>query len=270
MPTLPPSTDITSPTATEGNAKTWFAAVRTYIATLLGEGGTQSAALSALGAPLNAATIKTGAYTVVAADRGKVVSCSGTWTLAITAAATLGDGFVFGVQNTGSGTITIDPNLSEQIDGQSTQTIEPNGLKMIYCDGTRFTSVGGGVSSFNTRTGAITLTTADVNNTIVTGNQVGAILNCGAVAYSAVLPFVIGSSYSCSAGRIQGTGGNNTAYAISSAGGYFDSTGTEITLTGTWKLLEVIEIAYKNFYFDGSTEYDIERYAPLYRFQRTA
>ena len=130
-------------------------------------------------------------------------------------------------------------------------------------------ATGGGVSSFNTRTGAITLTTADVNNTIVTGNAVGAVLTCRADTYSSTNPFVVGTSYSGSSefGTIQGTGGNNTAYAISSAGGDFYTAGTKLSLTGTWKCIEIIEIYYTD---NDGTEDAKSRYAPLYRFQRTA
>lgn len=142
MATLPPSTDITASGATEGNAKTWFAAVRTFIAQQLGTLGTQAESLTVLGVPFNGSLTKTGAYTVVAADRGKIIKCSGTFTLSLTAAATLGDGFFFGVWNTGAGTITTDPNLSEQIAGATTRTTAAGKLDIVYCDGTAFNVVG--------------------------------------------------------------------------------------------------------------------------------
>src|SRR5439155_3076394 len=77
-------------------------------------GGTGSttaiAALQALGAMMNKVTAKAGNYTVVAADMGVVFNATGTWTLTLTAAATLGNGFAFGLVNSGAGTITIAPN----------------------------------------------------------------------------------------------------------------------------------------------------------------
>lgn len=142
MATLPPSSDITSGTATEGQAKTWLSSVRTFIAQFLGTLGTQAEALGLLGVPLNSSVPKSGAYTVVEADRGKVIRCTGTWTLSITAASTLGDGFVFGVENEGVGTITIDPNLSEQIDGATTKTIAAGKLSIVFCDGSKFVTAG--------------------------------------------------------------------------------------------------------------------------------
>lgn len=73
-------------------------------------------ALSNLAAPFSSRAAKTGAYTVIASDRGKVIQAtSGTWTLSLTAAATLGDAFTFQVFNSGTGVITIDPNGSEAI-----------------------------------------------------------------------------------------------------------------------------------------------------------
>lgn len=150
MPTLPASTDITSSTTTEGNLKAWLSAVRTYIASLLGNGGAQGEALTALGAPFNSTLPKTGAYTVVAADRGKVISCTNTFTLALSAASTLGDGFSVTVVNAGTGTITVDPNLSELIDGQTTKTIGAGNSTVIICDGTQFRMVGlGSVRTVN-------------------------------------------------------------------------------------------------------------------------
>jgi hypothetical protein len=163
MPTLPPSSDIIGSTITEGQAKTWFSSVRTYIATLLGAGGTQGEALTALGVPMHGSIPKTGAYTVVATDRGKVVKCAGTWSLSLTAVATLGDGFAVCIANDGAGVITIDANLSELIDGATTLALAAGKSLSLYCDGTKWISFGrGGVESFNTRSGAVTLTSGDV------------------------------------------------------------------------------------------------------------
>jgi len=55
------------------------------------------------------------ADTLIESDYGKIIFLSGTFTLAITAAATLGSGWYCDVMNSGTGTITIDPNGSETI-----------------------------------------------------------------------------------------------------------------------------------------------------------
>jgi hypothetical protein len=91
-----------------------------------------------LGRILNSTVAKTGAYTVVAADEGVLIKASGTWTLSLTAAATLGDGFAFGVVNTGTGVITIDPNASETIDGQTTLILNPGDMAIPVCDASNF------------------------------------------------------------------------------------------------------------------------------------
>jgi hypothetical protein len=65
------------------------------------------------------------AYTVVAADHRRLIACTGTWTLTLTAGATLGAGFEVLARNVGSGLITIDPDGSETIDGDATLVLPP-------------------------------------------------------------------------------------------------------------------------------------------------
>lgn len=79
---------------------------------------------------------KTGAYTVVDTDVGATFLCTNTFTLTLTAAATLGNGFMFAVKNNGTGIITIDPNAAELIDGQATITLNPGRSAIIACNGT--------------------------------------------------------------------------------------------------------------------------------------
>ena len=105
-------------------------------------GSTQAEALLNLGALASDTVALSGAYTVVAADRGKVFNSTGTWTLSLTAAATLGDGFSFGVVNSGSGAITIDPSGAELIDGASTIILSAGQTCFVTCTGTAFLSIG--------------------------------------------------------------------------------------------------------------------------------
>ncbi len=62
---------------------------------------------------------KSATYLVVGADRGKLIECTGTFVLDLTAAGdvTIGDGFYFWARNSGSGVIDIDPNSTESING---------------------------------------------------------------------------------------------------------------------------------------------------------
>ena len=144
MPSLPSSTDFTGSAVTEAGFKTAITNQREFLAGLLGSSGNQIDALVAMGVLGADSVSKTSGYTVVAADRGKVILCNGTFTLSLTAAATLADGFTFAVVNTGTGTITIDPNSTEQIDGVSTKTVGAGSSLIITCTGTAFYSLGGG------------------------------------------------------------------------------------------------------------------------------
>jgi hypothetical protein len=80
--------------------------------------------------------------TIGTPDLGKIYSCTGTFTIALTAAATLANGFSITVKNDGVGIITIDPNGTELIAGKSTITLGKNQSCQIICDGTAFQVVG--------------------------------------------------------------------------------------------------------------------------------
>ena len=145
MTALPAASDFTGGSITEGQFKTAITSLRSFLSELLGTSGTDKvAALSALGAILCDSLDKSGAYTVVAADKGKTINCTGAggWSLSLDAAATLGDAFAFAVWNNTSGNITIDPNGSEQIDGATTKVLAAGKLAIVYCDGAKFVTVG--------------------------------------------------------------------------------------------------------------------------------
>jgi hypothetical protein len=142
MVALPDVADFTGSTVTEAGFKTAQADLIAFLSGLFGTAGTQAAALAALGALCGSVASKTGAYTVLVADRGKVLVCSGTFTLSVTAAATLGSGFAFIVVNSGAGSITVDPNSAELIDGVATKSV-PAGTGLIcICDGVGIRTVG--------------------------------------------------------------------------------------------------------------------------------
>jgi hypothetical protein len=69
-------------------------------------------------------------YTVASTDQGKLLACSGTHTISLPAAATIAKPFCLIIKNVGTGTVTIDPNGSETIDGAS---IRSNGSKTRRC-----------------------------------------------------------------------------------------------------------------------------------------
>lgn len=118
MPALPASSDFTGGAVTEGQFKTALTGLRDFLSGLIGADGVNATALATLGALGAGYAAKTAAYTVVVGDRGKVLNCSGTWTLSLPAAATAGAGFSFAVR-VETGTITIDPSGAELIDGSA-------------------------------------------------------------------------------------------------------------------------------------------------------
>ena len=84
---------------------------------------------------------KTTTYTVVAGDAGKIINCtSGTFTVSLTAAGTLGAGFNCTIWNTGDGTITIDPSSTETIDSVSTRVLYSGEGCQVVCNGSNWNS----------------------------------------------------------------------------------------------------------------------------------
>lgn len=84
----------------------------------------------------------TGTDTIVAADWGGFIDCtSGTFTLSLTAVATLGNGFWCFVRNSGSGVVTLDPNSSETIDGSSTASMYENEIRLVHSDASNVRSL---------------------------------------------------------------------------------------------------------------------------------
>lgn len=173
MTTLPAASDFTSSTVVEASFKTAITNLRAYLSGLLGDDGTVATALDTLGGLGSATASKTAAYTVLATDKGVVLLCNGTFTLTLTAAATLGSKFAFAVINTGTGTITIDPNASELIDGAATKTLVAGQGVVVVCDGTGFYTIGGGGGSAGlgsgtlTKTAAYTVASADLGKTVL-------------------------------------------------------------------------------------------------------
>lgn len=98
---------------------------------------------------------------LTAADHDAFIDfTSGTFTQTLTAAATLGSKWFVRLRNSGTGTITLDPNLSETIDGATTTPMYPGEVRIIRCTGSAFVSEI--VTPFNvtvTTTGAFTLPT---------------------------------------------------------------------------------------------------------------
>lgn len=85
---------------------------------------------------------KSGSYTAVVTDLGALFVCNGTFTLSLTEAATLGNGWFCEIKNSGTGVITIAPNGSETLDGLTTLTVYAGESFLLFCDGSNFSTVG--------------------------------------------------------------------------------------------------------------------------------
>lgn len=85
---------------------------------------------------------KSAAYTVLVADAGKAFDLTGTFTLTLSAAATLAADFTFAVRNSGTGVWTIDPNGAELIDSLSTIKVYPGESFVVGCTGSAFRTIG--------------------------------------------------------------------------------------------------------------------------------
>ena len=85
---------------------------------------------------------KIAAYTVVAGDLGTIINCTAnTFTVSLTAAASLGSGFtciIWNTSNTASNVITIDPAGTETIDGKTTLTLRRGEGLAVVCNGTNW------------------------------------------------------------------------------------------------------------------------------------
>ncbi len=73
-----------------------------------------------------------------AGDCDATIAATGTWTQTFDAAANLGNGWNVYYHNDGTGTITLDPSSTEQIDGASTIALQPGEAVRISCNGSAF------------------------------------------------------------------------------------------------------------------------------------
>lgn len=107
----------------------------TYTDWSIGVSGPQGAAGSITNLNTSA---KSSAYTAVSGDKGTVIRMTGTWTLALTSAATLAAGWWCWVVNDGTGVITVDPSAAQTVNGVATVAMYPGEMALLTCNGTLF------------------------------------------------------------------------------------------------------------------------------------
>ncbi len=81
-------------------------------------------------------SVKTATFTVQKQDIGKIFICTGSYTINLAAASGCGNGHMFGIRNVGTGTLVIDANGSELIDGATVLSIPPGWSMQLLCTGT--------------------------------------------------------------------------------------------------------------------------------------
>lgn len=101
--------------------------------------------LGDLGALFSARSAKTGDYTILAADKGKLfdyTSTSADGTFSLTAAATVGDGFFCAVLNSGTKKLTLDGNSTEEIEdadsSETTKVLRKGESAILFCNGSKW------------------------------------------------------------------------------------------------------------------------------------
>jgi len=110
---------------------------------------------------------KSGAYTITTTDRSKLIRATGAggFTLSFTAAATLGDGWFCFVRNDATGTVTLDPNGAETIDGATTLTLDPGQSVLVFCNGSLLVTSGQwNINALENVTAGSPSTTVDADN----------------------------------------------------------------------------------------------------------
>jgi hypothetical protein len=161
MTALPSIASFTAPTVTEGEFKTALSNLHLFLSGLLGTTGAAADAQAALGALLGAGvTTKTGAYTVAAADRGRVIACSGTFTVTLPDAGAVDAGFAVAIANYGTGTVTVDPFSTQTLDGASTRTLAASRMMVVCAVNGKWLSVGGIGAASTTEAGVVQLSTS--------------------------------------------------------------------------------------------------------------
>lgn len=182
MPAIPSIASFTGASVTEGEFKTALSNLHLFLTGLLGTDGTQAGAQAAMGAILGAgAATKTASYTVASTDRGKVIACSGTFTVTLPDAVAVGAGFAVAVANYGGGTITVDPFSSQTIDGAATKSLGANTMMVACSVGGEWLSVGGVDTASTSKAGVVQL----IDSVVSTSQTLAPTANACKLAYDA-------------------------------------------------------------------------------------
>ena len=141
MTTLPTGAAFQAEPMTAQALSDLLVQLRDCLAGLVGTDGTAATALATLGALGGRNQVQATGLTLTAADRGKVLLGSGTWTLVLPAVAAAGAGWSATLVNSGTGTITLDGAGSETVNGTATLAVPAGWSALILCSGPAWTAL---------------------------------------------------------------------------------------------------------------------------------
>ena len=94
-------------------------------------------------------TAQIASYSILDTDRAKTIifAGSGAVNCNLLQASVAGDGFLIGVVNQGTGSVTADPYSGEEVDGEPAKEIAPGESAFLVCDGVNWFTIGYGRST---------------------------------------------------------------------------------------------------------------------------
>lgn len=122
----------------------------------VGTGSASAAALAGAGLLASAGLLETNTdidlqsvdYTITTLSRARLqVWNGGSGTISLPTAASVGDGFFFSIANNGSGSVTVEPDGSEQIDGQTSSVFTQSQSGFIVSSGSAWYTIGKGLQN---------------------------------------------------------------------------------------------------------------------------
>lgn len=140
---------------------------------------------------------KNATYSVGVNDRATMLTnTGGTITFNLPPSATVGDGWFIGAINEGSGSLTLDPNGAETIDGQSTKVLAIGESCFVVSDGTNFRTIGYG-RSISTTVTALSKDVSGSGTSTMSSTEVAAqVINfTGALTGARIVEFGTGPGY---------------------------------------------------------------------------
>lgn len=178
---------------------------------------------------LNAADDESSNFTVVTGDRGKLFVCSNTITATLPVAASVGEGFAVSFYNDGAGTVTLDGNSSETINGATTLALSAGDFAILVSDGDEW------FASKSENIGISSLAKTDGN--FIVGNGTSWVAESGSTARTSLGLGTIATENSPLPIASGGTGQTGRVAALNALGvyaGIVNSSGSGISLPFGW------------------------------------